>query len=52
MHREAIGVWVDDQLTTLPLRAEGNKRLPELLSPPVPRSLRDIEEPLTIYGDV
>ena len=52
MHREAISVWVDDQLTTLPLRAEGNKRLPELLSPPVPRSLRDIEEPLTIYGDV
>jgi hypothetical protein len=52
MHRDAIGAWVEDQLATLPLRAEANKRLPELLHPPVPRSLRDIEEPIVIYGDV
>ncbi|MFC4586012.1 helicase-related protein [Sphaerisporangium corydalis] len=52
MHREAIDTWVDDQLTALPLRAESGKRLPDLLRPSVPRSLRDIEEPLTIYGDV
>lgn len=52
MHREAIDAWVDDQLTTLPLRAEANKRLPDLLHPSVPRSLRDIEEPLTIYGEL
>lgn len=35
MHREAIDAWVDDQLTTLPLRAEANKRLPDLLHPSV-----------------
>ncbi|MEU0481513.1 hypothetical protein ABZ260_20280 [Streptosporangium sp. NPDC006013] len=52
MHREAIDAWVADQLTALPLRAESGKRIPELLRPSVPRSLRDIEEPLTIYGDV
>ncbi|MBT2543557.1 hypothetical protein J7E99_23405 [Streptomyces sp. ISL-44] len=52
MHREAIDVWVDDQLATLPFRAEAGKRLPDLLHPSVPRSLRDIEEPLTIYGEL
>ncbi|MFJ3713371.1 hypothetical protein [Streptomyces sp. NPDC090053] len=52
MHREAIDAWVDDQLTTIPLRAEAGKRLPNLLHPSVPRSLRDIEEPLTIYGEI
>ncbi|MGW2225481.1 hypothetical protein [Streptomyces formicae] len=52
MHREAIDAWVDDQLATLPLRAEAGKRLPDLLHPSVPRSLRDIEEPLTIYGEL
>jgi hypothetical protein len=39
-------------LTTLPLSAEGKVRLPALLTPPVPRSLRDIEEPITIYADL
>ena len=52
MHRDAVAAWVDDQLVALPLRAEGGKRLPDLLSPPVPRSLRDVEEPIVIYGDV
>ncbi|MEW1906175.1 hypothetical protein [Streptomyces sp. NPDC086147] len=52
MHREAIDAWVDDHLATLPLRAEAGKRLPDLLHPSVPRSLRDIEEPLTIYGEL
>lgn len=52
MHREAISAWVDDQIAALPLRAEGTVRLPELLHPPVPRSLRDVEEPIVIYGEV
>ncbi|MEU4607423.1 hypothetical protein AB0F43_30935 [Kribbella sp. NPDC023972] len=52
MHRDAVAAWVDDQLAALPLRAEAGKRLPDLLSPPVPRSLRDVEEPIVIYGDV
>ncbi|AXE80830.1 hypothetical protein C5746_32100 [Streptomyces atratus] len=52
MHREAIDSWVDDHLAMLPLRAEAGTRLPNLLHPSVPRSLRDIEEPLTIYGEL
>lgn len=52
MHREAIDAWVDDQMASLPLRAESGKRLHDLLHPSVPTSLRDIEEPLTIYGNV
>jgi hypothetical protein len=52
MHREAIDSWVDDHLAMLPLRAEAGTRLPDLLHPSVPRSLRDIEEPLTIYGEL
>lgn len=52
MHREEIDSWVDDQLASLPLRAEAGVRLPNLLSPPIPRSLRDVEEPITMYGEI
>lgn len=52
LHRDAITAWAEDQLATLPLRAEGHRRLPDLLAPPVPRSLRDIEDPIVIYGDI
>lgn len=52
MHRDAIAEWVNDQLGLLPQAAEASKRLPDLLQPPVPHSLRDIEEPIVIYGDV
>ncbi|WP_031070148.1 hypothetical protein [Streptomyces sp. NRRL S-118] len=52
MHRQAIDSWVDEHLTTVPLRAEAGDRLPTLLNPSVPRSLRDIEEPLIIYGEL
>jgi hypothetical protein len=52
LHRDAITAWVEDQMAVLPLQAEGGRRLPEMLAPPVPRSLRDIEEPIVIYGDL
>jgi hypothetical protein len=51
-HRAAIESWVSNVLTTIPQAAEGRVRLPSLLAPPVPRSLRDIEEPITIYADL
>ena len=51
-HRAAIESWVSNMLTTIPQSAEGKVRLPSLLTPPVPRSLRDIEEPITIYADL
>ncbi|MEU2179025.1 helicase-related protein [Nocardia sp. NPDC019219] len=52
MHRDAIAAWVDDQLTSLPMRGHANTRLPDLLYPPVPRSLRDVEEPVIIHGEL
>ncbi|QUQ64577.1 hypothetical protein [Kutzneria sp. CA-103260] len=52
LHRDAITEWVDNTLSTLPLSAEPGKRLPDLLTPAVPRSLRDVEEPITIYADL
>jgi hypothetical protein len=52
MHRDAIVAWVDDHLTTVGLRADGETRLSELLHPSVPTSLRDVEEPITIYGQI
>ena len=51
-HRAAIESWVSNMLTTIPQSAEGKLRLPSLLTPPVPRSLRDVEEPITIYADL
>lgn len=52
MHRDAISAWVDQQLATLPLRTDGDRKLRDLLNPTVPTSLRDVEEPITIYGNV
>jgi hypothetical protein len=52
MHRDAITAWVDDNLSSIPLRAAADKRLSTLLLPPVPRSLRDVEEPIVIHGEI
>jgi hypothetical protein len=52
MHRDAITTWVDDNLAAIPLRAAADKRLSSLLHPPVPRSLRDVEEPIVIHGEI
>ncbi|WP_067714608.1 hypothetical protein [Nocardia yamanashiensis] len=52
VHRDVIETWVDELLASTPLRAKNQKRLPELLHPAVPRSLRDVQEPLTIYGEI
>lgn len=52
MHRDAIEEWVDSQLQTIVLRADAETRLGDLLHPPVPKSLRDVEEPIIIYGQI
>jgi len=36
----------------LNVSAEGGKRTAALLEPPVPGSLRDVEEPIRMYGDI
>jgi hypothetical protein len=52
MHRAEVDTFVDATLTRVPVAAGRNRRTATLLSPPVPRSLRDIEEPIVISGNV
>jgi len=52
MHREAVARYIDDTLSRLAVSADPNKRTSELLDPNVPTSLRDIEKPVIIYGNV
>jgi hypothetical protein len=52
LHRQAVEQYVDDTLAVLNVSAEGGKRTAALLEPPVPRSLRDVEEPIRLYGDI
>jgi hypothetical protein len=52
MHRAAVDRYVDDTMSRLAVAAGPQRRTAELLDPTVPRSLRDIEEPIIIYGNV
>ena len=52
MHRAAVERYVDDTMSRLAVGASPQRRTADLLDPTVPRSLRDIEEPITIYGNV
>jgi len=52
MHRAAVDRYVDDTMSRLAVAASPQRRTADLLDPTVPRSLRDIEEPITIYGNV
>ena len=52
MHRAAIERYVDDTMSRLAVAASPQRRTADLLDPTVPRSLRDIEKPITIYGNV
>ncbi|KOV85338.1 hypothetical protein [Nocardia sp. NRRL S-836] len=51
-HREAVREFVDNTLIRLPVGTGANRRTADLLRPPVPRSLRDIEAPIAIIGYV
>jgi hypothetical protein len=52
LHREAVERYIDDTLLALNVSGQAGKRTGELLDPPVPRSLRDVEEPIRVYGDI
>lgn len=52
MHRAAVARYVDDTMSRLAVAASPQQRTANLLDPSVPRSLRDVEEPITIYGNV
>ncbi|MPQ99584.1 hypothetical protein GB931_17005 [Modestobacter sp. I12A-02628] len=54
MHRDEVREFVESTLVRLPVAAGtgGRTRTASLLRPPVPTSLRDIEEPITITGNL
>lgn len=52
VHRAAVGRYVDDTMSRLAVSGSPQQRTADLLDPSVPRSLRDIEESITIYGNV
>lgn len=52
LHRQAVEDYVDNTLATLRVSGAPGKRTGDLLDPPVPRSLRDVEEPIRVYGDI
>ncbi|GAA2818676.1 P-loop NTPase family protein [Crossiella cryophila] len=51
-HRDTVEEFVDSTLIRLQVSTGGVRRTADLLHPPVPRSLRDIEAPITIIGNV
>jgi hypothetical protein len=51
-HREAVKEFVDSTLLRLQVNAGTTRQTSKLLRPPVPRSLRDVETPITIVGHV
>lgn len=52
IHRDEVGRFVDDTMSRMAVSAAPNRRTAKLLDPTVPRSLRDVEEPITIYKNV
>ncbi|MGW2607617.1 hypothetical protein ACWC4A_24785 [Streptomyces mirabilis] len=52
MHRAEVVRYVDEMMSVLAVSGESNTRTADLLDPSVPRSLRDIEAPITIHGNV
>jgi hypothetical protein len=51
LHRQTVKQWVDE--TTLLIAAQGStkRKTSDMLNPRVPRSLRDVEDPIVIYYD-
>ncbi|MEU4220966.1 helicase-related protein [Actinoplanes sp. NPDC026623] len=52
VHRNEVEQFVDETMSRMTVSADPNRSTAELLDPSVPRSLRDVEEPITIYKNV
>ncbi|MBF9131393.1 hypothetical protein I0C86_20855 [Plantactinospora sp. S1510] len=49
IHRIEVEKFVDETMSRMAVSAAPNRSTADLLDPSVPRSLRDVEEPITIY---
>jgi hypothetical protein len=47
-HRAAVETFVDETIRKIHLSASGERSVPDLLDPPIPRSLRDVGAPLDV----
>lgn len=47
-HRVAVETFVDETIRKIHLSASGERSVPDLLKPPIPRSLRDVGAPLDV----
>jgi hypothetical protein len=47
-HRAAVESFVDETIRKIYLSASGERSVPDLLDPPIPRSLRDVGAPLDV----
>jgi hypothetical protein len=47
-HRVAVETFVDETIRKIHLSASGERSVPDLLDPPIPRSLRDVGAPLDV----
>jgi hypothetical protein len=49
LHRYAVRQWVDQTTRLIAAQGSSKRKTSDMLDPRVPRSLRDIEEPIVIY---
>ena len=49
LHRHAVRQWVDETTRLIAAQGSSKRKTSDMLDPRVPRSLRDIEDPIVIY---
>lgn len=49
LHRQTVRQWVDETTRLIAAQGSSKRKTSDMLDPRVPRSLRDVEEPIVIY---
>jgi Lhr-like helicase len=49
LHRQTVRQWVDETTRLIAAQGSSKRKTNDMLDPRVPRSLRDVEEPIVIY---
>ena len=51
LHRRTVRQWVDETTRLIAAQGSSKRKTSDMLDPRVPRSLRDVEDPIVIYYD-
>jgi hypothetical protein len=51
LHRQLVRQWVDETTRLIAAQGSSKRKTSDMLDPRVPRSLRDVEDPIVIYYD-